>query len=176
WSIVAGRVDALGQLVGRQPSAHRSGDRITGDAHEEEEEGGEEDDGGNDEEEADEDVAPQSAPGGLLHRGRGLGCFRPWFADGCRHVFLRSVRFNACGHVRTQGRVGSRRPLGANAPRGAGGPVGSPAPRASAHLLSSASRNWNAGSRVSSTPLTSLPEIAIWLPCSRGRVGSSSAS
>ena len=46
--VVAGGMDAFGQLALGQASTQRCGDRVTGDPHEEEDHSGEDEDGGND--------------------------------------------------------------------------------------------------------------------------------
>jgi hypothetical protein len=57
WTVVARRVPALGQLLGRQASTEGGGDGVTGDSHEEEHRGDQDEDGRKDQQESDEQIA-----------------------------------------------------------------------------------------------------------------------
>ncbi len=75
-AVIAGRVDALGQLVGGEPPAQGRGDRVARDAHQEEDEGHEDEDGGEDQQEAGDEVACKAASCFRCRRAHRRGCRR----------------------------------------------------------------------------------------------------
>ena len=148
--VVAGRVDALLQLVGGEPAAERGGDRVARRPHEEEDQGDQDEDGREDEQEPDEQIASERSAAAAS------SCERPGAWRRARGARRRSRSCDAC-LLREWG-----------GPRERAAPPSSDA----GYLVSGAYRNLNEASRT--TPSMSVPETATWAPCRSGTVDSSS--
>ena len=134
--VVAGLVDALGELVGGEAATECGRDRVAGRAHEEEDEGDQDEDGREDQQEPDEQIAAERSAAAARLALRGL-------RGRCRAPL---------SEVRAVIRCLSQRERGG--PRERAAPPLSDA----GYLVSGAYRNLNEASRT--TPSIPVPETA----------------
>ena len=103
--VVARLVDALGQLIRREPAAEGRRDRVAGEPHQEEHDGDEDEHRRDDQEEADDDVAPEPPERATTGLGGDIGRARPNWT--MREPYCRCRASRAPGGSRPAGRAAS---------------------------------------------------------------------